>query len=61
MAINLDTGLFVSDNINNNLVLNGDQAFKVISNDSGSKFTKVFQIESNSLVTFQDNLQKILN
>lgn len=58
MAIDLDTGLFVPDNIDNNLVLNGDQVFKVISNDSGSKFTKVFQIGSNSLVAFQDNLQK---
>lgn len=55
VTIDLDTGLFVPDNVDNNLVLNGESVFKKIS---GNSYTKIFQISSNQLILMQgDTLQ----
>lgn len=58
IAIDLDSGLFVPNNVDNNLVLKGDDVFKVISDSSGSKYRKIFQIGQKSLLAFQDTLDK---
>lgn len=52
ITIDLDTGLFVPDNVDSNLFLNGDQVFKKIS-DSSDTYNGLFQIGSDTLVAFK--------
>lgn len=53
VTIDLDTGLFAPDNVNDNLVLNGDNVFKIVSTDNS--YNRIFQIGGNSLVLLKSN------
>lgn len=59
VTIDLDTGLFVPNNIDSDLVLEWNSVFKIVNNTT-NMYTKLFQIDKNKLILMKEDSSESL-